>query len=206
MKDVKRIGRVIYRNAKLADVEKLIKLELEVWGQDMAADREKWISRLTIFPQGTFVAESNGRIVGVVVTHIIKWDYPPGYYPTWAEATAGGYITNHDEEGDTAYGVNMTVLPGWPQVAQMLTRLGKSVRRERRLSKGFIGCRIPSLANKIKKLKVKNIDNKIALQLARQDPEVRFFLSNKFRLEAVRKNYFPIDKQSLGWAAILADV
>ncbi len=198
--------RVVYRNAQLADVENLVKLELEVWGRQMAADYDKWVSRLTIFPAGTFVAEKQGKIVGVVVTHIIKWDYPPGYYPTWAEATADGYITNHNETGDTAYGVNMTVRPGQPQVAQKLVQLGKSVRRQRNLAQGYIGCRIPSLAKQAKKLNILDFDCETVVRLASQDPEVRFFASNKFKIVTARKNYFPLDKHSLGWAVILADI
>jgi hypothetical protein len=196
-------NKVIYRQACWQDIDALCELELKVWGKEMAAGRDKWESRLKIFPEGVNVAEKDRKLVGVLVIQMIKWNYPPGYFPTWEEVTANGYITNHDSDGDTMYGVNLTVLPGMPGVAQRLTQLGISYKKKSGAKNGYFGCRIPSLKSFLKKRKISEVDNDIVKAAALHDPEVRFFIQNGLRLKYIKEKYFLPDNQSLGWGIIL---
>jgi len=198
-----RRNQVIYRHATMDDIEALVNLELEVWGDDMAADRDKWISRISIFPEGVHIAEKDERIVGVIVTHIINWDYLCGYYPSWAEATADGYITNHNDDGNVMYGVDLTVLPGMSGVASRLLQMAIRKTRERKITRGFLGCRIPSLRSYVHEKNIEVIGEKLVESIAIMDPEVRFFLQNGFRIVKVCENYFSQDEDSLGWGVIL---
>jgi hypothetical protein len=197
-----RGSQVIYRHATMNDIEAMVDLELKVWGKDMAANRARWISRINIFSEGTWVAEKDNQIVGVVVGHIIKWDYPENYFPTWEEATANGYITNHNNQGYILYGVDLTVLSKNPCVAETLIRRDLEVAREKRLLKTIFGCRIPSLANSVKFLKHQPSETEM-MQLALMDVEVKFFMSFGFKVMGLKKDYYKKDAESLGRGLIL---
>ncbi len=198
-----RENQIIYRHAVMDDIKALVKLELDVWGNDMAADKDKWISRINIFSEGTWVAELEKKLVGVIVTHIIKWDYPEDYYPSWEEVTANGYITNHNNNGDTMYGVDLSVLPGIPSVACRLLQTAIQGAHIKELDRGLLGSRMPSLKNKIDGDTTNKVSSEFIKNLARKDPEVRFFIKNGFRIITACKDYFPADKESFGWGIIL---
>jgi len=204
MKKERRVkDKVVYRQARWEDIDALCELELEVWGKEMAAGRDKWESRLKIFPEGVIVAEKNGKLVGVLVIQIIKWNYPSGYFPTWEEVTANGYITNHDSDGDTMYGVNLTTLPDNPGIAQQLLKKAIFKTKQRGITKGFLGCRIPTLQKTINERNIKDINKELVLLIAKRDPEVRFFVQNGFSIIGARNDYFAPDKDSDSWGIIL---
>ena len=195
-------NNVNYRYAILEDVDNLYELELKVWGKKMAANKEKWISRINIFPEGVSGACMDNQIIGVGVGHIIEWHYDDGDFPTWEEATASGTVKNHNKNGQVLYGVNIAVLHNSPGgVAKML------VKRHNDLAKKLglfvvMGCRMPYLS-KFVKCDSDELTEEALIKYAKQDPEVRFFLGCGFRIIGFKKNYFMVDKKSLGWGAML---
>ena len=197
--------QIDYRQADKADIQNLIELERKVWGQEMAAGEDKWLARFSKFPNGILVARQNGTIAGVIVINVIKWTYSSGVYPTWEEATGNGLLTNFDGQfGDAMYGVDLTVRPGSsPKIAGRLLRMAIKYTRDRNLKKGFLGSRIPSLRSYIKKNHVNILDESLVMLVAARDVEVRFFCRTGFKLIGVKKDYFPLDEDSLGWGAIL---
>ena len=197
--------KIIYRNAVLSDIPQLVVLEQKVWGEDMGAGSDIWKKRINVFSDGIFIAEQNNVIMGVVVIHRIKWNYPVGYYPIWLEVSGNGQLDNYDPRGDTFYGDDMTVLPGMPGIASELIKMSISLKYEKKLSRGFLGCRILSLRTYVKKnnIKPEEVNEKLVMERAKKDLEVRFFKQNGFKIVAVRRNYFPPDEESLGWGAIV---
>ncbi len=198
--------KTVYRQPTMDDIGKLCELEKNVWGEEMGANREKWESRLNIFPEGIFLAEKDSHLVGVSVLHRVRWDYPEGEFPTWQEITANGYITNHNNNGDVLYGVNMSVIFGHPGVARIFTSLAVQLKNKYMIQRGLLGVRIPSLKRYIKKKGIveSQLTPEIILSVSRKDPEVRFFCSyDNLKVIAAKQDYFPIDKDSLGWGIIL---
>jgi hypothetical protein len=193
---------VILRQATLNDIKQLCELELMVWGEEMSASWENWESRINIFPEGVTVAVKSGRIIGVIVMNIIKWNLPRNTFMTWEQATGCGTIKNHDPDGDTLYGVDLTVVEGSPGVAKSLVLEHLKCLERMDKAKAIIGCRIPSLSEYYGPDDVISEDQ--LKVLTRKDPEVRFFLGCGFKIIGFKKDYFPIDKASLGWGVILS--
>ncbi len=103
--------KIKVREGRIDDLEGILSVEEEAWPKGLRASREMFECRLTTFPQGTFVAEAGGKIEGVVVTEILNSDLI-NHIRTWDETTDNGYIRNtHNPEGDTIYGVNLSVSP-----------------------------------------------------------------------------------------------
>ncbi len=63
------------------------------------------------FPEGALAATCAGELVGSATAHILAWDLACAH--TWAQASADGFLTNHDPHGDTLYGVDVAVRPAW---------------------------------------------------------------------------------------------
>src|SRR5919112_918336 len=103
------------RNTKENDLKKIVQLQKEsfpflarygnIWHE------EELQSHLKIFPQGQFVAEEpDGTIVGSASTLIVSLN--PEYADhTWKEITADGMFTNHNRNGDSLYGADISTHP-----------------------------------------------------------------------------------------------
>jgi len=196
-------GKVVYRKANLDDVPRIVELELKAWGEKMFADHDKWNARINTFPDGLRVAEKDNEIIGVVCTLVIDWNYPDGYFPTWAEVSGNGYISNHNINGDTLYGIDLCVLPGSYGVANRLVAFTRNLRIDLGKPSGGLGCRIPSLAAYVEKNEIPVVTKELVEELTRIDEHVDFWVKNDFSVVAAKEAYFPEDLGSLGWGIIL---
>jgi len=193
-----------YRNPVISDIPGIIDLEIKQWGETMAASsQKKWKSRIATYPEGTWIAEKNNTIVGVVVTVRLYHDFEKSY-PSWNEITADGFITNHDYSGNTMYGVDLSVNDKEElNISSQLLIFAIHIPKHNKSVKGYMGARIPSLKNFIQKNNVQKINQTLVGEVAKTDPLVNFFLQNGFKYHGVKKNYFPEDENSLGWGVIL---
>ncbi|MCR6721974.1 MAG: GNAT family N-acetyltransferase [Chitinophagaceae bacterium] len=95
--------------------------------------KKEQFERITsTFPEGQFCIEYDKKIVASSCSLIIKRSL---YSATasWNELTANGYITNHDPNGDTLYGMEMMVHPAFRQMklARRLYDLRKKLVKEK---------------------------------------------------------------------------
>lgn len=103
------------RNTKTEDIPNIIRLQKEsfpylakygnIW------HTEELESHIRIFPQGQFVAaEPDGTVVGSASTLIVS--LKPEYAEhTWCNITTNGLFSNHDPEGDSLYGADISTHP-----------------------------------------------------------------------------------------------
>lgn len=143
--------KIKVREGRIDDLGGILSVEEEAWPKGLRASREMFECRLKTFLQGTFVAEAGGKIEGVVVTEILNSDLI-NHIRTWDETTDNGYIRNtHNPEGDTIYGVNLSVSPrAQKRVAiALLEAVGKLVIKYN-LKQGLLGGRIPGFAKYFK--------------------------------------------------------
>lgn len=190
------------RKPEMGDVKTLVELEKKIWG-DMYANESRWVSRINIFPDGMRIAEKKGEIVGVVSTLIINWKYPKNVFPTWAEASGNGMITNHDPNGNVLYGIDLGVLPRNLGAARELVKFTVDLYRELSLQGGGLGCRIPSMARYVEENKIREVTSELVGKVALDDTQVSFWISCGFDIVAPKEAYFPEDEESLGWGIIL---
>jgi GNAT superfamily N-acetyltransferase len=75
---------------------------------------EHYLKHLELFPEGQFtgLVYDHGKWIaaGSTTTFLVTWDFVEKPH-TFAEATAEGWLTNHDPDGDWLYGGDMSVHP-----------------------------------------------------------------------------------------------
>lgn len=110
---------------------------------DLLWTREQIASHCALFPEGALAAELDGRLVGSATAHIVRFQGGPHQH-TWSEASADGFLTNHDPAGDTLYGVDIAVLPEarGRGVARALYNARYGIVRRLRLKRFLAGSRM----------------------------------------------------------------
>jgi predicted amidohydrolase/GNAT superfamily N-acetyltransferase len=114
-KSKKSTPTVKIRRATQTDIPALVELNIAAY-PNLAEDNVVWgeahlASHLRIFPQGQFVAEVKGKIVGAAATLVVDMGPDPLRNHTWSGVTDSGYFTNHDIAADTLYGADIYVHP-----------------------------------------------------------------------------------------------
>lgn len=107
--------RVRVRQATRADIPKLVELNRAAYPR-MAEENVVWgeshlLSHQRVFPEGQFVAEVAGKLVGASASLIVSLGREPLRVHTWSGITDSGYFTNHDPDADTLYGADVYVHP-----------------------------------------------------------------------------------------------
>ncbi|MFV0523440.1 MAG: hypothetical protein ACK5RL_02960 [Acidimicrobiales bacterium] len=78
------------------------------WGPDMGASLGQLQHRHDVFPEGIVVVTHDGEPVGFS-TAILLDAYDPAHGRSWREITANGWCSTHRPDGDTLFGVDLTV-------------------------------------------------------------------------------------------------
>ncbi len=172
------------------------------FSQDLHWDPEHLERHIEIFPEGQFVAEQNGQIVGSCSNTIIsekRWQA----HENWGRTVGGPMIHGFDPEGTTLYGLDITVHPehrkkgigrAFYETRYELVQASKTVNRY------GTGCRIPDYANH-KNLTVEEYAQRVAqgdLTDRTMTPLLRYGLT----FLGVIHGYMP-DEESANSAALL---
>jgi len=160
-------------------------------------------SILKLFPEGQFCIEYDARIIASCCSLIInRDDYPEN--ASWGELTNHGYITNHNPDGDTLYGMEIMVHPEARQMklSRRLYQARKDLARQNNIKSILIGGRIPNFHHYRDRMDVEQyvravIDRKI------YDPVLTAQTANGFVLKRILPDYLPNDKASCGYGTFL---
>lgn len=106
---------LIIRSTRLDDIEKIVKLQQESFPILARYDNiwrpEELKSHLQIFPLGQFVVvEEDGEVVGSASTLIVTLN-PEYTEHTWKGITSDGMFTDHNPNGDSLYGTDISTHP-----------------------------------------------------------------------------------------------
>ena len=192
---------LIIRPAQLKDVNEILIVEEEAWPAGMRAKREQFISRIETFPEGTLVAVADGHITGVVSTEIINYNLEKPI-ATWNEATDYGFIKKtHNPEGDTLYGVDLSVTRFADNTSRLLMEaVGRLIIRFN-LKQGVLGARIPRYHKFKDKMTVEEYIN--GRRGSRpMDPELAFYKNLGLKIGKVLPNYIN-DPESCNYGVLL---
>jgi predicted amidohydrolase/GNAT superfamily N-acetyltransferase len=196
--------KLLLRHLTIEDYDNLAVLMNQVYGNLGGAwKKDQYLSQITRFPEGQIVIEDNGVMVAAALSMIV--DYARfGDAHTYAQITGDGYLTHHDPEGDTLYGVDIFVHPKYRglRLGRRLYDARKELCRSLNLRRFIAGGRIPGYskyANHLTPVRyIEEVKNREIF-----DPVLSFQLSNGFHVRKLLTGYLPADEDSLGYATLL---
>jgi len=165
--------------------------------------RKEYLSQIDHFPDGQICIEDNGKVVAAAISVTVDYDRY-GDRHTYGQITADGYLTNHNPQGDTLYGVDMFVHPDYQsmRLGRRLYDARKELCEKLNLYRMIIGGRIPGYEQHREEMSPQRY-----IELVRNkeiyDPVLTFQLANDFHVRRVVRNYAPDDKESRAYAVIL---
>ncbi len=191
--------KLIIRNATPADIPALQALSAKVYGEGEEYSRDHLMAQINRFPDGQFIAEYEGKVVGHCATFMIASRYALAPH-TWMQITGGGYAARHDPEGDVLYGMDVAVDPDFRRL-----RIGQRFYRARRdlcqwlELKGIVFAgRMPGYARRAKQYPNPEDYVKAVQESKLKDPVISFQIKQGFEPLGVLRNYLPEDIESLG--------
>lgn len=104
----------VIRNYTERDFPALIRIQQESFPPPFPSElwwnAEQLSNHVALFPEGALCIEVNGEIAGSMTGLLVDFD-PAHPEHTWEEVTDGGYIRNHNPDGNTLYVVDICVRP-----------------------------------------------------------------------------------------------
>ena len=193
--------KLVIRNAKPKYIPAILPLYEQVYGIAYGYTADQIAGQINRFPDGQFVAEFEGRIVGHCVTFII--DSATALSPhTWNEITGGGFAARHDPEGDMLYGMDVIVDAEFRRlrIGQRFYKVRQDLCQWLELKGIVFGGRIPGY-QRHRKDYPNPADYVEAVKASRlRDPVLSFQLRQGFEIVGVLRNYMPEDLESGGHA------
>ena len=101
---------IILRRLRREDYEAVKEMQLACFPGMLPWTVEQFESQLKLFPEGQICLEHQGRIVASSCSLIVDFDFYEDWHD-WKLIADGGYIRNHDPQGDTLYGIEVMVHP-----------------------------------------------------------------------------------------------
>ena len=101
------------RGMRLEDVDAILAMEREAFPD--IPDERLWTrgqveGHVRGFPEGQWVVEKDGRILGSCMNMLTRWERATSQH-RWRDITGSGTISTHDPAGDTLYGTEIMVSP-----------------------------------------------------------------------------------------------
>ncbi|HCY54956.1 MAG TPA: carbon-nitrogen hydrolase [Oceanicaulis sp.] len=204
MTEQRQSATLTVRNATLADVPEILALQDRAY-PNLPPDLPGMIrGQIQAFPEGQFLVEYEGDVVGWCATFIISEALAMSPH-TWAEITGNGYAARHDEDGEWLYGMEVAVDPTRRRlrIGQRLYNARKQLCQAWGLKGVVFGGRLPGYRRRRKAYPIP--EEYLAAIEAREvkDSVSNFQMRMGFEPVGVLKNYYPEDTDSLGHASLM---
>jgi len=196
--------RLKLRNLRLSDYDDMGEImEMVYPSMDGAWSREQFASQIARFPEGQICIEDNGKVVAAAISLIVDYGRY-GDRHNYKQITGDGYLTTHDPNGDTLYGVDIFVHPDYRDM-----RLGRRLYDARKelcekldLRAIIVGGRIPGYGRYASDMTPQQYVAQVrAKELV--DPILTFQLANDFHVRRIITGYLPDDTESKAYAVLL---
>ena len=196
---------IVIKNIIGKDLNDVVRLENAIWPEGTRATKDKFESRLRIFPQGFFLAYINGELIGVSTSEIIKYD-PLNPPKSWESITDNGYIKQtHNTNGNALYVVSIGA-KSRSGGGSALLQAQKQLAEKLNLMFLVLGARIPGYDEYCKNNREIYIEEYTKLKRDdgyHLDPELRFYMRNGLELKKIMPNYMGDDAESRNYGAIM---
>ena len=126
--------KIVLRPIRIEDYDQLVEMQrscfqgMQTWGRDQIE------SQIRIFGEGQLCIEYQGRVIASSGSLVVDFDMYEDWH-NWRVIADGGYIRNHDPEGDTLYGIEIMVHPDFRgmRLARRLYEARKELARSMNL-------------------------------------------------------------------------
>lgn len=196
--------RLRLRNLNLADYKAVHDIMEQVYkSMDGAWTREQFASQLARFPEGQICIEDNGKVVACALSLIVDYKRYGDRHNYW-QIIGNGYLTTHDPNGDTLYGVDIFVHPNYRdmRLGRRLYDARKELCEKLNLRAIMVGGRIPGYGQYSLHM---NPQQYVEMVKAKKiiDPILTFQLANDFHIRRIVTGYLPDDTDSKAYAILL---
>lgn len=192
--------KIRVRRLRKSDFSRVVELQLLSFPKMKPWTREQFESQIKIFPEGQLCVDVGGVPIASCASVVVDFDLYHEWHD-WMKIADGGYIRNHDPNGDTLYGIEIMVHPDYRgmRLARRLYEARKQLCREMNLARIVIGGRIPGYQKVAKKMTAQEYARKVIAKDL-HDQVMTAQLSNGFVLKQLISDYMPSDEDSAGWA------
>lgn len=192
--------RVTTRTLRPADFDAVVALQQKCFPGMPTWSKAQFESQIEHFPEGQVCVECDGLMVASSSSLIVDYDLYSDWHD-WKSVADGGFIRNHDPNGDVLYGIEIMVDPEYRgmKLARRLYEVRKQLVRDRNLKGIVIGGRMPGYSKHKDAMSaheyVQDVEDKTLY-----DPVLTTQLANGFELKQLIPDYLPTDEDSGGWA------
>lgn len=197
-------AKLLIRQARAGDVAAIARLSVKVYGRGDAFTRAEVRGQINNFPEGQFVAEYEGAIVGHCATMVLTAQQ--AFTPhDWEEISAGGYGRPPAEDGEVLYGFEVCVDPDYRRlrIGQRLYRKRKELCQDLELKGIAFAGRMPGYARRKRSYPKPEDYLQAVLDRKVRDAVITFQLSEGFEPRGILPDYIPKDKDSGGNAVLM---
>jgi ribosomal protein S18 acetylase RimI-like enzyme len=198
--------KAVIRNYTEADFSELIRIQQESFPPPFPSElwwnEEQLHNHVRLFPEGAVCVEVEGVLAGSITGLLVTFD-PAHPDHTWEEITDGGYIRNHDPNGDTLYIVDICIRPSHRKLG-----LGKCLMEamyelvvHRKLRRLLGGGRMPGYGKHAGELSAEQYLRKVVSGEVK-DPVITFLLRCGRTPLKVVANYLE-DEESRNYATLM---
>lgn len=196
--------RLKLRNLRLSDYSDVEEIMEAVYpNMDGAWSREQFASQIARFPEGQICIEDNGKVVAATISLIVDYGRY-GDRHTYNQIIGDGYLTTHDPNGDTLYGVDIFVHHDYRdmRLGRRLYDARKELCEKLNLRAIVVGGRIPGYGKHAATMTPQQYVEQVrAKELV--DPILTFQLANDFHVRKIVTGYLPDDTESQAYAVLL---
>ena len=196
--------RLKLRNLRLSDYSDVEEIMEAVYpNMDGAWSREQFASQIARFPEGQICIEDNGKVVAATISLIVDYGRY-GDRHTYNQIIGDGYLTTHDPNGDTLYGVDIFVHHDYRdmRLGRRLYDARKELCEKLNLRAIVVGGRIPGYGKHATTMTPQQYVEQVrAKELV--DPILTFQLANDFHVRKIVTGYLPDDTESQAYAVLL---
>lgn len=195
--------KIIVRQIEISDYDAIVEMQLKCFPGMEPWQKEQIESQLEVFPEGQLCVEYQGRVVASSCCLMVDFDLYTDWH-NWKAISDNGYIRNHQNDGDTVYGIEIMVHPDFRglRLARRLYNARKDIARRKNAMRIIIGGRIPGYGAHADKLTAAEyVEQVMSKNLF--DPVLTVQIANGFVLKQLIPNYYPGDNASRGYGAFL---